>query len=139
MRGNGKIKVIPRGELIIRESYKMPFGNGEIWFEQLDALSVHRDIVRDKFLKDIEILRKPSSPAFVAVCLYETDVDDELSELIIRTLSNTGRKLLKVVFVGAIRNLQKTMQQIILRFPVPFSIAFMDDYEKAKLWLIPSL
>ncbi|NLO41385.1 MAG: hypothetical protein GX115_18210 [Ruminiclostridium sp.] len=138
MHGKGKIKIIPREELIIRESKKIPFGNGEIWFEQLDALSVHRDIVRDKFLKDMEILRKPSSPALVAVCLYETDMDDELSELIIRTLSNTGRKLLKVVFVGASRNLQKTMQQIILRFPVPFLIAFMDDYEKAKLWLIPS-
>ena len=35
------IKEIPIEKLVVRPSMKLDFMGGEIWFEQLDALSVH--------------------------------------------------------------------------------------------------
>jgi hypothetical protein len=131
------MKMIERDKLIIRESFAMYYGGGEIWFEQLDALSVHKEVVKEKFLKDLDMIRRPSSPAFLAVNLNETLVDEELSEVIVNGLWNIGRRIIKVVFVG----LDKTGKKLIRnklrsRTEDKFVYSFMDDYEQAKEWLV---
>lgn len=131
------MKVVERDKLIIRESFAMYYGGGEIWFEQLDALSVYKEVVKEKFLKDLDMIRRPSSPAFLAVNLNETLVDEELAELIVNGLWNIDRRLIKVVFVGLDKAGKKLLQrQLRSRGEDRFVYCFINDYEKAKEWLV---
>lgn len=131
------MKVIERDKLIIRESFAMYYSGGEIWFEQLDALSVHKEVVKEKFLKDLDVLRRPSSPAFLAVNLNETLVDEEIAELLVNGLWNIDRRILKVVFVGLDKAGKKLLQrQLRGRSEDRFVYSFINDYEKAKEWLV---
>ena len=131
------MKIIERDRLIIRESFAMYYGGGEIWFEQLDALSVHTEVVKEKFLKDMDMIRRPSSPAFLAVNLNETLVDEELAELIVNGLWCTGRRIIKVVFVGLDKKGKKLIRnQLYKKTEDEFVYCFIDDYEKAKEWLV---
>lgn len=131
------MKVIERDKLIIRESVAMYYGGGEIWFEQLDALSVYKEVVIEKFLKDLDMIRRPSSPAFLAVNLNETLVDEELAELIVNGLWNIERRLIKVVFVGLDKAGKKLLvRQLRSRSEDRFVYCFINDYEKAKEWLV---
>lgn len=45
------MKVIQRDKLIIRQSMSMFFGGGEIFFIQLDSLSIYTQLVKKKFSK----------------------------------------------------------------------------------------
>ncbi len=131
------MKHIDRDKLIVRESFAMYYGGGQIWFEQLDALSVHKDIVWDKFLKDLEVIRRPSAPAFLAVNLNETLVEKDIAELIAGGLQQIERRILKVAFVGLDRDGRKLMKNALLKDKeAKFVHHFFDDYEKAKEWLI---
>lgn len=131
------IKYIDRQEVIVRESYSMAFKGGEIWFEQLDALSVHTDIVMDKFRKDLSLIKKPSLTGFIAVNVNETLVDAQMADEIIRGFVQIP-KIRKVVFIGvtkATRNIMKGLLEQKDR-KVSFVYTFIDDYEKAKEWLV---
>ena len=48
------MKIIDREKLIVRKSMRLPFRNTEIWGEELDALSIYTDVVREKFLEDMK-------------------------------------------------------------------------------------
>lgn len=131
------MKYIDRDQLIIRESFAMYFGGGQIWFEQLDALSVHKDIVKEKFIKDLEVIRRPSAPAFLAVNLNETLVDEDIAGMIVAGLRMVERRILKVVFVGLNKEGKKLLKKALRNFMEDkFVYQFIDDYEKAKEWLV---
>lgn len=131
------MKFIDKDLLIIRESFAMYYGGGQIWFEQLDALSVHKDIVKEKFLKDLEVIRRPSAPAFLAINLNETLVDEEIAGVITDGLCKVERRIIKVVFVGLSRDGKKLMKKALKSYMEDkFVYHFMDDYEKAKEWLV---
>lgn len=132
------VKVIPREELIIRESMKLAYRGGEIWFEQLDSLSVYKDVVKEKFIKDMEYIKRPSNPAFIAVNLCDTLVDAEIAGLIAGNLTDTGRVILKVVLVGLNKAGKKLMKKTLNNLSCTFAYEFIDDYEKAKEWLLLS-
>lgn len=129
-----KIKEIPREKLIIRPSMPMFFGGGEIWFEQLDALSVYTDIVTEKFLVDMKDIVRPSTPSRIAVNLNETLDDENVAEVICGGLSSAGKNVQRVVFVGLDRNGKKLVERFLPE--TQFIYAFIDDYEKAKEWLV---
>ena len=131
------MKFIDRDRLIIRESFAMYYGGGQIWFEQLDALSIHKDIVRDKFLKDLEIIRRPSTPAFLAVNLNETQVEKDIAEMIANGLWKVERQILKVAFIGLDREGRKLIKKALQSYVEDkFVYHFFEDYEKAKEWLV---
>ncbi len=131
------MKFIDRDRLIIRESFAMYYGGGQIWFEQLDALSIHKDIVRDKFLKDLEIIRRPSTPAFLAVNLNETLVEKDIAEMIANGLWKVERQILKVAFIGLDREGRKLIKKALQSYVEDkFVYHFFEDYEKAKEWLV---
>ncbi len=131
------MKYIDRDQLIIRESFAMYFGGGQIWFEQLDALSVHKDIVKEKFIKDLEVIRRPSAPAFLAVNLNETLVDEDIAGMIVTGLRMVERRILKVVFVGLNKEGKKLLKKALRNFTEDkFVYQFINDYEKAKEWLV---
>ncbi len=129
------MKIIERDRLIIRQSMNLPFNNTEIWGEELDALSVYTDVVKEKFLKDMEIIKKQSSPSLIAVHLNETLVDSELVELIVTELVKAGKSVRKVVFVGLDKQTEKMFKAMIKKRNAEYSFYFIDDYEKGKQWL----
>lgn len=130
------MKKILKENLIIRNSFKLPFSGGEIWAEELDGLNIYTDVVIDKFLRDMVTIRKPSSPGFIAIHLNETLVEESLVNIIVTELKKAENSILKVVFVGLNRTSQKLMKSSIEIVAVSFVYAFINDYEKAKEWLV---
>ena len=122
-----------------KKSMALFYHNGEIWFEHLDSLGPRKDYVIDKFKQDLAMLKRPSGSAYIGINLDETEVDEEILSLILYTLRDLDKVFRKVVFVGLdkackkiLRNLEKTSQ-----IPIPFALICIDDFEKAKEWLIP--
>lgn len=130
------MKVIPRDKLVIRESFKLAFSGGEIWGEELDGLNVYTDIVIEKFLKDMETIRKPSSPGLIAIHLNETLVEAVLASIIVTELVKAKQAVHKVVYVGLDRTAQKLISSMLEKELITFAYSFYSDYEKAKEWLV---
>ncbi len=130
------MKKILKEDLIIRNSFKLPFSGTEIWGEELDGLNIYTDVVIDKFLKDMATIRKPSSPGLIAIHLNETLVEERLVNIIVSELKEAEKSIQKVVFVGLDRTSQKLMKSFIEIVGVSFAYAFFTDYEKAKEWLV---
>lgn len=130
------MKKILKENLIIRNSFKLPFSGSEIWGEELDGLNIHTDVVIDKFLRDMVTIRKPSSPGLIAIHLNETLVEENLVNIIVTELKKAENSIQKVVFVGLNRTSQKLMKSSIEILGISFVYAFINDYEKAKEWLV---
>ncbi len=130
------MKEIPRENLIIRESFKLPFSGSEIWGEELDGLNVHKDIVIDKFLKDMETIKRPSSPGLIAIHLKDTLVDETIVKVIVTELSKAKQAVHKVIFVGLSNASKKLMEDMLKKEKVSFAYSFNSNYEKAKEWLV---
>ena len=132
------MKTVKKENLIVRESMSLFFGGGEIWFEQLDALSIHKDVILDKFLKDMETIKRPSSPAFIGINLDESIVDKEIADTIISNLAQANPFVRKVAFVGLDSKGVKLIKQAIdnNHTPIGFVFTFINDYERAKEWLV---
>lgn len=131
-----KTKIISKESLIIRPSMAMFFGGGEIWFEQLDALSVHTDIVKEKFIGDLKTIRKPSSPSRIAVNLNETLVDRETAEIIATELLMSEGFITKIAFVGLDFYAKAMFEAVFRKYKCPFVYKYFSDYERAKEWLV---
>lgn len=86
----------------------------------------------------MEIVRKPSSPAMIAVNLNETLIDNELAELIVNEFAKSDRYVNKIAFVGLDKADKKLISSLFKRLDkrVNFGFRFIDDYEKAKEWLV---
>lgn len=117
-----------------KKSFSIAFHGGEIWIEHLDALGSEAELLREKFSADMIQIRKPQTSSFVAVNLDETKVNEEILELILGQFAALRVPLRKVVFVG----LDSKMKRYIKRQKknMPFLIGCIDDFEKAKEWLI---
>jgi len=130
------MKKISREMIIIRDSFKLPFLGSDIWCEELDGLNVYTDVVIDKFSKDMVTIRKPSSPSLIAIHLNETLVDESLVNIIVTELKKAEHSIQKVGFVGLNRTSQKLMKYSIEIASGSFACGFINDYEKAKEWLV---
>lgn len=129
------MKIIDREKMIVRKSFRLPFRNMEIWSEELDALSVYTDVVREKFLEDMKIINRPSSPSLIAVHLNETLVDEEIAGLITSELSKAGKNVRKVAFVGLNFSARRMFKAQLENCGAEFIYNFLNDYEAAKEWL----
>lgn len=115
-----------------KKSFSLFFNGGEIWCEHLDSMCGKRDLVLKKFTEDLAIIARPSTSSFIAINLDETAVDSELLDYIVDALITTKRSLRKVVIVG----LNAKMKRYVKKMDVNFELACIDDFEKAKEWLI---
>lgn len=130
------MKKISRENLIIRNSKKLPFAGSEIWCEELDGLNIYSDAVAEKFLKDMVAIRKPSSPGLIAIHLDETLVEESLVHIIVTELKKAENSIQKIVFVGLNTSSRKLMKASLETVGASFSYNFINDYEKAKEWLV---
>ena len=117
-----------------KKSFSLYFNGGEIWCEHLDSMYSEKELLKQKFNQDLVQISKPSTSSFVAVDLDESDVDREILELIINSFIMLKKQLRKVVFIG----LNSKMKSYIKtkNIDTSFTMACIDDFEKAKEWLV---
>lgn len=123
---------------IKKKSFSLYYNNGEIWCEHLDSLGDHKKIVMNKFSEDLLEVKKLSAPSHIAVNLDETLVDRDILELILYSYRDLDKDVKKIVFVGLSRRSVKLMKKIIRESnkKITYITACIDDYEKAKEWLL---
>lgn len=115
-----------------KKSFSLPYNGGDIWCEHLDSLCDKRELLLEKFKNDLVMIAKPSTSSFIAVNLDETDVDKELLDEIYQAFSSLNKSIRKVVFVG----LEPEMKRYVRRLRANFVVTCLDDFEKAKEWLL---
>ncbi len=120
----------------IRESFSLYYNNGQIWAGNYDDLGTNYETLKSKIEEDIKILKRPSSPSFVAVHLYDTDVPYDIAILIIDKLCEIEASIKKVAFIGLDRQSKNNIKNCIKKSDVNFVFEFFKDYEKAKEWLV---
>ncbi len=126
-----------QNNVIIRESFSMAFMGGEIWFCQLDALYDKKELVMEKFHRDIETIKRPSATGLVGINMNQTEIDKDMAVEIVRCFIDL-KKLRKVVFIGSSRKIKNVIKEELRQEEqeVGFVYTFINDYEKAKLWLV---
>lgn len=126
-----------QNNVIIRKSFSMAFQGGEIWFCQLDALYEEKELVMEKFHKDMDSIRRPSATGLVGINLNQTAVDGEMAAEIANRLIEF-EKLRRVVFIGVNRKIKHVIKKQLSHSgkTIGFLYTFIEDFEKAKLWLV---
>lgn len=117
-----------------KKSFSMFFGGGEIWFEHLDGLYEYSSLAVEKLENDYRRFKLPSMPSLMAVNVDETDVTDELADALAEKLLNGGKRFTRVVFVGTDKYTQRKIRKALSG--APFALSFINDFEKAKEWLV---
>ncbi len=117
-----------------KKSFQLPYHGGEIWCEHLDSLCSEKDLLKQKFEQDLVSISRPSTSSFIAVALDETDVDQEILELIVNRFVLLNKPLRKVVFVGLNTKQKKYIKK--KSTETAFAMTCIDDFEKAKEWLV---
>lgn len=117
-----------------KKSFSIFYNGGEIWCEHLDSLCSEKELLKQKFNQDLVQISRPSTSSFIAINLDESDVDIEILELIINSFILLQKPLRKVVFVGLNSKMKSYIKKRSIN--VSFAIACIDDFEKAKEWLV---
>lgn len=130
------MKYIDKHNLIIRDSRPLPYANTLIWCAEFDSLSTHTDIAVSKFLRELSLLKRPSSPSLIAVNLNETLVTQEFAMVMVSSLTSLSYKIKRVAFVGASLSVRAHMSFALKRTDCFFAYGFFSDYEQAKIWLV---
>lgn len=115
-----------------KKSFALYYNGGEIWCEHLDSMCGERELILEKFNHDMEVIRRPSTSSYIVIDLDETEVDEALLDHIIDSMKGLEKQLCKVAFVG----LNSKMKRFIKAKDSNFVIRCIDDFEKAKEWLI---
>ncbi len=112
----------------------MFYGGGEIWFEHLDGMYKFADLAIQKLEMDYRQFKKPSMPSLIAVNLDETVLSEALCHKIVSVFTAKEKRYTKIVFIGV-----KWFKRNYLSSKLSnneFALAFINDFEKAKEWLI---
>lgn len=117
-----------------KKSFSLFYHSGEVWCEHLDSLYGERELLKQKFKRDLIEISRPSTSSFIAVVLDDSDVDKEVLDWIVDSFVMLNRPLRKVVFVGLDLKMKSYMKK--KKVDSSFMMACIDDLEKAKEWLI---
>lgn len=112
----------------------MFFGGGEIWFEHLDGIYGYTNLAIEKLEKDYQEFKRPSLPSLIAINLDETEVNDRLLQAVTEKLLHGEKRFTRVVFVGVNRSEIRKIKHLLQE--ASFIYNFINDFEKAKEWLI---
>lgn len=119
---------------INKKSFSMFFGGGEIWFEHLDGMYQYTNLAIEKLESDYQQFKRPSMPSLIAINLDETFVDNGLICAIAGKLLNSDKRFTRVVFVGVKKSVSRKIKNALGEGN--FALAFINDFEKAKEWLV---
>jgi hypothetical protein len=119
---------------IKKESFRLFYGGGELWIEHLDGIHEATDAAILKLREDYARLKRPSMPGAVAVNLEGTRVNAPLITEIARLFMSGEKRITRVAFVGVGRAEKKALKKALSKSG--FVIAFREDFEKAKEWLL---
>ena len=117
-----------------KKSFALPYGGGEIWFEHLDGVYIHEALVLEKLNADLPRFRRPSMTSLICFVLSETALTPAIIAAIATALTDTSKVFRRVCFVGADKKSEHALRVELRR--AAFAIAFMEDLEKAKEWLV---
>ncbi|BCN30822.1 hypothetical protein [Anaeromicropila herbilytica] len=117
-----------------KQSFSLYYNGGEIWAEHLDSLYNKKELLIQKFNQDLIQISRPSTSSFIAINLDESDVDREILELIIHSFVMLKKQLQKVVFVGLNSKMKSYVKM--KNKNTSFTMTCIDDFEKAKEWLL---
>lgn len=117
-----------------KKSFSMFFNGGEIWFEHLDGLYEHTNLALEKLENDYLQFKRPSLPSLIAFNIDDTLVSDELLNAIAEKLTNGTKRFTRVTFVGADKTVKRKLKKLL--YGAGFALKFIDDFEKAKQWLV---
>lgn len=118
----------------IKKSFSMFFGGGEIWFEHLDGIYSYEDLVLKKLDADTAFFTRPSKPSLICFNLDETNITENIINAIVDKLLNSSKVFTRVCFVGVDRRSRKSLCKLLAG--KTFALDFIDDFEKAKIWLV---
>lgn len=118
-----------------KKSFSMAFHGGEIWFEHLDGIYGYEELVLEKLKNDSAVFCRPSFSSFICVNFDETELTDTIIDTLCSTLLHVNKTFRRVCFVGVDKAHSRKIRKILDNNGFP--IAFIDDFEKAKEWLIP--
>lgn len=127
-------KKLPR---VKKKSFALPFNGGEIWFEHLDGMYQYTKLVLEKLKNDSDIFLLPSKPAYIAFVLDETLITEPLMDEIMRLLCSERKQFMRICFIGTDRKSKRLLKYALCNKGI-FAVAFINDTEKAKEWLIKS-
>lgn len=120
---------------IDKKSFSLPFNGGEIFCEHLDGMNSNITSALSKFESDKKLIKRPSTSSFLAINLDETEVDDNLFNAVLNFLLSKEKKFRKVAFIGISKKYKKEFSKQLQG--CGFEFAFIDDFQKAKEWLLP--
>lgn len=118
-----------------KPSFVLPFGGGEIWFEHLDGMGPHTELVLDKLQRESRSFLLPSKPAQIGFVLTETCVTQVLADEIAALLCGGQKPFRRVCFIGTDRKTRRMLRDA-LQNRARFALAFIDDFEQVKAWLV---
>ncbi|MGN1121281.1 MAG: hypothetical protein ACI4RV_02865 [Eubacteriales bacterium] len=119
-----------------KQSFVLPFGGGEIWFEHLDGIYQFTELALAKLQADSRTFLLPSKPSQIGFVLSETQVTPTLAASIAALLCDPAKKrFTRVCFIGADGAARRILRRA-LGNSCGFAVRFADDFEKGKQWLI---
>jgi hypothetical protein len=118
-----------------KKSFVLPFRGGEIWFEHLDGMYQYTHLVLDKLENDSKTFLLPSKPSQIGFVFDETLVTKDIVEKTVNLLCDERKVFLRVCFIGTDRKTQQ-MLRTALKDKSRFAVSFINDFEKAKEWLV---
>ena len=118
-----------------KPSFVLPYGGGEIWFEHLDGIGPHTELVLDKLQRESRSFLLPSRPAQIGFVLNETRVTKALADEIAALLCGGQKPFRRVCFIGTDWKTRRMLRDA-LQNRSRFALAFIDDFEQAKAWLV---
>ena len=117
-----------------KKSFILPFNGGEIWCEHLDGIYGNEDLVLQKLAGDLPLFTRPSSTSCIAVAVAETVLTDNIINALVSAFTNTAKKFTRVAFIGADSYSKRLLRKKLKN--CGFAVKFIDDFEKAKEWLV---
>lgn len=119
---------------MMKKSFELHYNGGTIWCEHLDGMKNLEQEVIDKFNGDLPELLRPSVSSCMIINLDETVITEGIEHAIEAGLSEGKKRFKKIAFVGVDRKHQIKLITGLSRSGA--AVKFLDDYEKAKEWVL---
>ncbi|MGN0378466.1 MAG: hypothetical protein ACI4EU_02625 [Butyrivibrio sp.] len=117
-----------------KKSFELNYDGGTIWCEHLDSMgNLESDVIR-KFEEDYKTFIRPSVSSFMIINLDETIITGEITDCIVKAISESPKRFMKIAFVGVAGKYRKSFRRIYKDAGIV--VGFLDDLEKAKEWTL---